>query len=87
MTWWTEEDVRPDPMASGLRARQRWDQLRQAVLEVVGDPPVGARFACRWIMSGWQVWRRLDREWCEYVCDADSRSAAISCVDATLPRG
>jgi len=80
VTWWQTEETRPDPMASGTRARQRWEQLRVNVLQIVGDPPIGDRFACRWIMSGWQVWRRLDRDWCEYVCDAKDRDDALNLV-------
>ena len=84
MTWWTEEDSRPESMSSGTRARQRWEQLHVNVLQVVGDPPVGARFASRWIMSGWQVWRRLDRDWCEYVCDAKDRDDALNIVNFSI---
>lgn len=80
MTWWLSED-KPEPVSTGTRARQRWDQLRSGTLEVVGEPPVGAHLACRFIMSGWQVWRRIDREWCEYVCDAVSREDALRIVD------
>jgi len=91
VTWWQTEETRPDPMASGTRARQRWDQLRAAVLDIVEPTPLGARFACRWIMSGWQVWRRIDREWCEYVCDATDRNDAVRTVnfsvDDTAARG
>jgi len=68
----------------GTRPRQRWEQLRRDAREVVGGPPVGARFAVRWAMSGWQVWRRLDATWCELVSDADDREHAVALASVAV---
>lgn len=84
VTWWNEDDRPTSLTTGGTRARQHWTQLRDAALEVVGSPAVGAPFAVRWIMSGWQVWRRLDATWCEYVADARDRDAALSLANAAI---
>lgn len=84
MTWWLEDDRPSAPSTGGTRARQTWAQLRPAALEVVGSPAVGAPFAVRWIMSGWQVWRRLDATWCEYVADAQGRDDALALANAAI---
>lgn len=78
MTWWIEDDRPAVQLSGGTRARQQWPTLRLSALEIVGSPVVGAPFAVRWIMSGWQVWRRLDATWCEYVADARDRDDALS---------
>lgn len=84
VTWWNEDDRSTAPLSGGTRARQHWTQLRDAALEVIGSPAVGAPFAVRWIMSGWQVWRRLDSTWCEYVADARDRDDALSLANAAV---
>lgn len=70
MTWWAEEERKPELVAPGNKARQRWEQLRRDVREVVpASPAVGERFRARFPMSGWQEWRRVDSTWCEFVSD------------------
>lgn len=78
MTWWAEESG-PAPVTMGTRARQRTAQLSRDAREVV---KVGEHLAVRWPMSGWQHWRTLDREWCEYVQDATDRAHAVQLVTA-----
>ena len=81
MTWWTEDDRIADAQFAGARARQRWDNLRHDALELdPATPAAGTLFAARWIMSGWQVWRRLDGGWCELVTDAKDRAGAIKFI-------
>lgn len=69
MTWWAEESgtVLAPPNA---KARQRWDGIRRDARKIVPDAPaVGSSFHARMPMSGWQVWRRLDKDWVEIVND------------------
>lgn len=83
MTWWAE-DQRPAQATMGTRARQRWDQLSRDAREVV---KVGEdHLAVRWPMSGWQHWRRMDREWCEQVQDATDRAHAVQLATAAAGR-
>lgn len=74
MTWWAEE-----PQSSLVRpgkARQRFRQTREDAREFVEIGPDNVYCVVRWPMSGWQVWRKVDKEWCEWVCDAIDRADA-----------
>lgn len=71
MTWWNEDSRAADVVSPGLKARQRFDQIRRDSREVEPvNPEVGTRFRVRWPMSGWQTWRRVDATWCEFVNNA-----------------
>lgn len=68
MTWWAEDTRQTESVVPGTRARQRWEQLRYDALEVSPPAPaVGETMRVRWIMSGWQTWRRVDAMWCEFI--------------------
>lgn len=68
MTWWAEEERKPELVAPGDKPRQRWEQLRRDSRELDPvAPAVGDRFRVRWPMAGWQVWRRSCSVWCERV--------------------
>lgn len=70
MTWWAAEDDQPAAPSISDKARQRFDGLkRDARLMVPEAPAIGTRFRVRMPMSGWQVWRRVDKEWVELVED------------------
>lgn len=90
MTWYNEPSTAPELVLPGTRARQRFDQLRDNVRELVpAAPAVGASFAARFPMSGWQVWRRTCATWCEQVVDrcadrADAVGLASQAVAARV---
>ena len=87
MTWWAEDQRQVEPLTPGTKPRQRWDQLRRDAREI--DPPspaVGDRMAVRWPMSGWQLWRRVDSVWCEWVADAADADACHALLRAVRVR-
>ena len=70
MTWWATEDISPPVLSLSDKARQRLDSLKRDAREMVPEAPdVGTRFRVRMPMSGWQVWRRVDKDWVELVED------------------
>lgn len=74
MTWFNE-DVRHQEYSSHTKARQRMEQLKRDSRQMmeVGE----TQMLVLWPMSGWQIWRRVDKVWCEYVMDCVSLEAGI----------
>ena len=87
MTWWAEEQRPGEAVTPGTKARQRWEQLRRDAREIEpATPQPGDQLAVRWPMSGWQLWRRVDAVWCEWVADAADRATCQALLRAVRVR-
>lgn len=74
MTWFLE-DTQERAMFGGTKARQRWENLRRDCRQV---SEMGEYYILvLWPMSGWQIWRRVDKVWVEYQCDCATLEEAI----------
>ena len=74
MTWFLE-DTQERATFGGTKARQRWENLRRDCRQVMemGDYYI----LVLWPMSGWQIWRRMDKIWVEYVDECVDMNDAI----------
>jgi hypothetical protein len=81
MTWFLE-DTQERVAFGGTKARQRWDNLRRDCRQAM---EMGEYYILvLWPMSGWQIWRRVDKVWVEYQKDCSTMQEAIEAAQQLI---
>lgn len=79
MTWFLE-DTQERSLFGGTKARQRIENLRRDSRQVM---EMGEQYLLvLWPMSGWQVWRRVDKVWVELEKQCADMADAIQAAQA-----